>query len=141
MKPSSLIAAVFMCVATVGTASYAAEPMIEPEEERRVGLASALLEYGMESRDALALANAARMFRGLSARVLERGEAGADGTPVDPDALIEKAREFAQGDETLLAVVDSVGQMDSGAKGIYIPTCWWQWYCDYFGCRYIPYCG
>ena len=133
MKPSSLISAMFVCVAMVGSAAYAAQPAPQPDEVKRVGLASALIEYGMESNDALALANAARMYRGFSARVLERGESGADGNAVDADALLEQAREFAQGDEALLAVVDYVERMEPGAKGVYIPSCYWASYCGWFG--------
>ena len=66
--------------------------------------------------------------------VLHKGETEADGNAVDPDALLEQAREFARGDADLLAVVDLVGQMESGAKQVYFPVCMWIFRCDIFGC-------
>ena len=141
MRTSSLAAIVFTCLSIVGAVAFAAEPMPPPDEDKRVGLAAALVEYGVESRDSLALANAARMYRSFSARVLEKGESGEGGKAVDADELLQQAREFAGSDERLLAVIDHVDEMESGAKGwVYVPTCCWQWYCDFFGCRYIWLC-
>ena len=133
MKMPSLMAVMFVSMALAGHTSRASEPVQPPDEGKQVRLASALVEYGMEARDPLALANAAKMFRSFSARVLERGETGKDGKSVDAYDLLDKAREFAQGDENLLAVIETVANTEPGSKYGYNRTCFYEWYVDYFG--------
>ena len=135
MRKLLVAMATIACIATIGGASLASDPPPPPSgEANRVALATALVNYGMEQQDAVALAQAAKMFRGFSARVLEAGEVGQDGKAVDPDTLVEKAREFAQGDDQLLQVIAAIDAVESGGKPlVYVPYCVWQWQYDYWG--------
>ena len=119
-----------MCV----SASMVAADTPPEDEASRVSLASALLEYGKEYRDPLALLNAVQLFRGLSAQVHERGGPGEETEILNLDEILHLAREFAGNDEDLLAIVDA--EMKRGTKGIWSTTCiWkWAWACDFFGC-------
>ena len=137
MKLKRVSVGLAMCL-VLASAGYAlaADPVPPPDEEKRVGLASALAEYGKETRDALALVTAAKLYRGLSARVLRKGESGKAGQSVDADELLQTARALAAENQDLLKVIEEVERGDTGGKGIFIPSCYYEWYCSNMGCHY-----
>ena len=123
-----------MCVVSAGTLLANTEP---PDEANEVVLASALLEYGKENRDPLALLNAVQILRGLSAQVHERGGPGDDTAVLNLGEILQLAREFAGTDEHLMALVDA--EIEQGTKGVWSTVCvWkWAWACDLFGCQWV----
>ena len=139
MRLACLFAVVIFHLTVVGSA-FAAKPLPPSGEAGKVRLASALAEYAMETKDALGLATAAKMLRSFSASVLKKGEKGKDGKTVDPDMLLQKAREFAKKDKNLLAVIDQVEKTKPGGKGIYIPYCYWRSRCAFGYCEYVWWC-
>ena len=107
-----------------------------------MNLASTLAAYGESENDALALASAAQIYFGLSARVLKKGETGAEGVSVDPIELLETARQIAEENDSqeLIAAIDRVEEAsnEGGSKGFwfYSPNCYWEyvwigWYYQY----------
>lgn len=120
------------CVLAMGSVS-AADPLPPADEDRKVALASQLVEYGMDSRDVLALVVAARMLRSFSARVLLKNETGRNGTALDPDDLLGKAREFARDKSYLMAVVDSAEPEERDDKALYFEACQYEWYVSFVG--------
>ena len=134
-KAIMLTSTVFVCLVMLGNPLIAAEMTPPKGEEKAVGLASALASYGLEERDSLALATAARMMRGLSARVVEKGKDGAQGKAIDPVELLEKARDFAKGDDSLTSIIDKVDKMGSGGKWPFRRNCVWsaELVCPFYG--------
>ena len=132
MMRSGLTALVLGCVVAVGSVR-AAEPLPPLEEDRKVALAAQLVEYGMDSRDALALVVAARMLRNFSGRVLRKNETGREGRALDPDELLSRARGFARGRSDLTAVIDSAGSEERGDKVLYYESCQYEWYVSVVG--------
>ena len=120
------------CVLAMGSV-HAAEPLPPADEDRKVALASQLVEYGMDSRDALALVVAARMLRSFSARVLLKNETGRKGKVLDPDALLNRAREFARGKTDLVAVIDGAESEEGDDKVLYFESCQYEWYVSFVG--------
>ena len=141
MRLASLLVVLIFHLTVVGGA-FAAKPKPLPPsgEAEQVRLASALAEYAMGEKDALGLATAAKMLRSLSARVLQRGEKGKDGKAMNPDALLQKARELAKKDKNLLAIIDQVEKTKSGGKSIYFQNCYYRWQCYSFYCSYRYIC-
>ena len=129
----AVLIGLIVCMGSVGTLLANTQP---PDEANEVVLASALLEYGKEHRDPLALLNAVQILRGLSAQVHERGGPGEDTEVLNLGEILQLAREFAGTDEHLMALVDA--EIEQGTKGIWSTVCvWkWAWACDLFGCQW-----
>ena len=110
-------------------------------EVEKVILAGGLAELGEKEKDPLALASAAKIYIGLGSHVLEKGQTGKDGKRIDPYALLDTARDFANKDEHVLAVIDQVEDSSGGggSKQIYCPyplSAYYEWYCSYGNCWY-----
>ena len=137
MKLNKLLGMLVICLhfAVAGTA-FGADTAPPPGEDERVALAAGLVEYGTEARDGLALLTAAKMYQAASARVLQKGQTGRTGKAIDLGTLFALARQFADDDEHLLALIDQAKESKTGAKGIYYPSCYYEWYCSYSGYCY-----
>ena len=130
---AAAVSLALMCAVSVGTVWADTPP---PEEVNEVVLASALLEYGRENRDPLALLNAVQILRGLSAQVHQRGGPGEETEVLNLGEILQLAREFAGTDDNLVALVDA--EIEQGSRGLWSTVCvWkWAWACDLFGCRW-----
>ena len=100
----------FVTLAVCNNLAFSAEMEPTKGELQKLQLASTLYEYGESEQDALALTNAAKIYFSLSARVLEKGQSEADGVAIEPEELLDKAREIAngRGDKDLVAVIDQI---------------------------------
>lgn len=135
---------VFVCLMLTANIAFTEESKPAENELSKLNLASTLAAYGESENDALALASAAQIYFGVSARVLKKGETGLEGVAVDPNELLETARQIAEENDSqeLIAVIDRVeGAGNEGSKGWYIPNCYYEyvWIGWYYQYRYICY--
>ena len=101
---------------------------------KQAELAKALVEYGRQTRNALALINAVQMFDAIPAKVLPPGESGAGGKAYERSALLAEAKSYAGEQAELKELIKDVEATQ--AKGYYMPSCYYDWVCGPYGCFY-----
>ena len=135
---------VFTCLMLTANVAFSEESKPAENELSKLDLASTLAAYGESENDALALASAAQIYFGLSARVLKKGETGAEGVAVDPNELLETARQIAEENDSqeLIAVIDRVEEAENeGSKHWFSTYCFYEyvWIGWIYQYRYICY--
>ena len=114
-------------------------------ETEKVTLASSLQDYGLKNDDPLALITAVKLYKELSAPVLEKDQTdqGIDGEVVDFESLLSKAEAIAQ-DKSMEEVAKIANEMkmkkqqEIRARYSYYEECRWAysynvyvWICGY----------
>lgn len=107
-----------------------------PEQtEQRITLetATSLLNYGRAKGDPLAILTSARLMSTIPARVV-----GADGNPVDLEAVLDEAVTVSGGDASITALAEATrGELGGADRGM----CYWQYQCYWNGyCEYLWWC-
>ena len=130
--------AVLLTLSTLAVAQEASNTSPAPrppsDEVARVHLASDLTEHGLRNEDPFALIAAARLYKGLSGKVLEKGQAGKDGKAVDVDFLLDRASEIAE-DDRVKELAQAV-KNERTRPPLSPPPCpvyYYEWYCPGFG--------
>ena len=111
------------------------EPLVHSApagETAKVQLASRLHSYGMEYDDPLALVTAAKLYKEVSAPVLEKGEEGPQGKTVNIDYLLERASRIARDDKEAIEKAIEAVKYSGSRHWTGIPHCHWV-YREMFG--------